>query len=56
MAIQVQAAGRWRYERRIAGIDAPDRYEFLRIIRTIDLQFLDLLSKRKKTTLAQPKG
>ena len=41
---------------RIAGIDAPDRYEFLRIIRTIDLQFLDLLSKRKKTTLAQPKG
>ena len=41
---------------RIAGIEAPDRYEFLRIIRQIDLYFLDALSKRKTTTLPQPKG
>ena len=41
---------------RIAHVPEPDRWEFLRMIRLIDLAFLDALDKRNAITLPQPKG
>jgi hypothetical protein len=41
---------------RMAGIEAADRFEFLRVIRLVDLLFLDAIAKRKTITLPQPKG
>lgn len=41
---------------RMAQVPEPDRWDFLRIVRHIDLAFLNAMEQRKAITLPQPKG
>jgi len=41
---------------RLADVPAGERLAFARLIRQVDLGFLELLDKKKTATVSQPRG